>query len=193
MLSVCTFLCHYISQSQVGFRMDQYFLQSARLGFRQWSRADLPLAMALWGDPETTRFIGGPFSPEEIQERLDTEIDRTSRHNVQYWPIFLLESQEHVGCAGLRPYRLGDQIFELGVHLRNAYWGRGLAEEAARAVIKFAFENVGVKALFAGHHPANSASQHLILKLGFRRTHVEFYPPTGLNHPSYLLEPPSTS
>jgi RimJ/RimL family protein N-acetyltransferase len=168
--------------------MDHFFLKTPRLAFRHWSNADLPLALALWGDSEVTRFIGGPFSPEKIQERLDTEIDLSSRHNIQYWPIFSLEEGDHAGCAGLRPYRPKDRIFELGVHLRRPYWGRGLAEEAARAVIKFAFESAGAKALFAGHHPANSSSQHLILKLGFRRTHEEFYPRTGLHHPSYLLE-----
>lgn len=115
----------------------------------------------------------------------------SSKHNVQYWPIFLLEKHEHAGCAGLRPYRLEDSIYELGVHLRPLYWARGLAEESARAVIKFAFDKVGAKSLFAGHHPANSASQRLLLKLDFRPTHEEFYPPTGLHHPSYLLEPSS--
>jgi len=173
--------------------MDHFFLKTPRLGFRHWSNADLPLALALWGDPEVTRFIGGPFSLETIQERLDTEIDLSSRHNIQYWPIFLLEEGEHAGCAGLRPYRPKHRIFELGVHLRRPHWGRGLAEESARAVIKFAFESTAAKALFAGHHPANSASQHLILKLGFRRTHEQFYPPTGLHHPSYLLESSSGS
>jgi [ribosomal protein S5]-alanine N-acetyltransferase len=168
--------------------MTHYFLQSPRLGFRPWSPGDLPLAEALWGDLEVTRFIGGPFTPQEIQDRLNAEIDLFSKHKIQYWPIFLLESHEHAGCAGLRPYRPKHRIFELGVHLRPSYWGRGLAEEAARAIIKFAFQNAGAKAIFAGHHPANSASQHLISKLGFRRTHDEFYPPTGLPHPSYLLE-----
>jgi len=168
--------------------MDLYFLQSPRLGFRQWSRADLPLAQALWGDPEVTRFIGGPFSPGKIQERLQAEIELSSKYDIQYWPIFLLETQQHAGCAGLRPYLIEKRVFELGVHLLPRQWGQGLAEEASRAVIKFAFANLGAKALFAGHHPANSASRHLILKLGFRLTHEEFYPPTGLHHPSYLLE-----
>jgi RimJ/RimL family protein N-acetyltransferase len=49
-------------------------------------------------------------------------------------------------------------------------------------VLEFAFESAGVKALFAGHLPANSTSLHLILKLGFRRTHNEFDLPTGLFH-----------
>jgi ribosomal-protein-alanine N-acetyltransferase len=173
--------------------MQHYFLQSPRLGFRPWSPSDLPLAQDLWGDSEVTRFIGGPFSPEKIQERLDMEIALYSKHNVQYWPIFLLESHQHAGCAGLRPYQIEDRVFELGVHLLPPCWGRGLAEQAARAVIKFAFEHAGAKALFAGHHPSNSASQHLLSKLGFRLTHEEFYSPTGLNHPSYSLDSPQTS
>ena len=172
--------------------MDRYFLQSPRLGFRQWSSEDLPLAIALWSDPEVTRFIGGPFSIDKIQARLESEITQFSKHKIQYWPIFLLGSDEHAGCAGLRPTPQ-DRIFELGVHLLRPCWGQGLAEEASRTIIQFAFDNLGAKGLFAGHHPANSASRHLVQKLGFRFTHEEFYPPTGLNHPSYLLEPPTHS
>jgi RimJ/RimL family protein N-acetyltransferase len=108
-------------------------------------------------------------------------------YKVQYWPIFLLEDGQHVGCAGLRPYRLDEPIYEVGFHLRPAYWGRGLAEEAGRAAAAFAFETLGAKALFAGHHPANQASRHVLNKLGFRFTHEELYLPTGLLHPSYLL------
>jgi ribosomal-protein-alanine N-acetyltransferase len=169
--------------------MKHYFLKTARLGFDHWSAGDLHLAMALWGDPEVTRFIGGPFSNQQVQERLDREIASSYEYKVQYWPIFLLENHEHVGCAGLRPYRMQELVYEFGVHLRSPYWGRGLAHEAGRAVIEFAFAKIGAKALFAGHHPANSASRDLLAKLGFRATHEEFYPPTGLKHPSYLLAP----
>ena len=51
----------------------------------------------------------------------------------------------------------------------------------------YAFNTLGVKGLFAGHNPANEASRRLLEKLGFRYTHDEYYPPTGLNHPSYRL------
>jgi RimJ/RimL family protein N-acetyltransferase len=79
---------------------------------------------------------------------------------------------------------------ELGFHFRPAYWGQGLAQEAARAVIAFAFETLPVKALFAGHHPENTASERLLRKLGFRFTHEEIYSPTGLLNPAYLLMNP---
>lgn len=167
---------------------DPWFLRTDRLGFRTWSLADLDLAQELWGDPAVTRWIGGPFSPAGVEERLRLEIATQASGGIQYWPVFLLASGEHVGCCGLRPYDAENAILELGFHIRSAHWRHGYAAEAARAVIRTAFERLGARALFAGHHPDNDASRRLLEKLGFRYTHDEMYPPTGKRHPSYRLE-----
>jgi RimJ/RimL family protein N-acetyltransferase len=164
-----------------------YFLRSRRLGFRAWSLADAELAWGLWGDPEVTKLIGGPYSPPEVQERLRREIRTAASHGVQYWPVFLLATGEHVGCCGLRPYTPDDRIYEIGCHLKPAHRGQGYAEEASRAVIDHAFTQRKLAGLFAGHHPANDASRRALARLGFTYTHDEYYAPTGLNHPSYLL------
>ena len=148
----------------------------------------MPLAIALWGDAKVTALIGGSLSPKEVEQRLLQEVAGMQTHRVQYWPIFLLATGDHAGCAGLRPYRAEQQIYELGFHLRPEHWGYGLAEEAARAVIAYAFQTLIASALFAGHHPQNAASRRILAKLGFRHTHDELYPPTGLHHQSYLLE-----
>lgn len=50
---------------------------------------------------------------------------------------------------------------------------------------------IAASALFAGHHPENAPSRHILEKIGFRFTREELYPPTGLNHPSYLLTTPT--
>jgi [ribosomal protein S5]-alanine N-acetyltransferase len=170
---------------------DNYFLKTARLGFRCWTVDDQPLARELWGDIEVTRFFGGPFSEAEIGERLQREIDRMSAHRFQYWPIHWLPDGEHAGCCGLRPYKPEAGIPELGFHLRPKYWGRGLAPEAATAVIEYAFRTIGVKGLSAGHHPGNVNSKKVLKKLGFSYTHDEFFPALGLNIPYYLLLPRS--
>ena len=67
------------------------------------------------------------------------------------------------------------------------YWGKGLASEAIQAVMKYAFTKLKAKALFAGHNPKNTASKRLLLKAGFNYTFNQYYPPTGLHHPSYLI------
>ena len=164
-----------------------YFLTSVHLGFRCWSSEDLPLAMELWGDAKVTALIGGPFTPGMVRARLVGEIAQMQEFGLQYWPVFLLDGNEHIGCAGLRPYRIEDRVYELGVHLRSAFWGRGLAKEAARSILDYGFDNLGAEAVFAGHHPSNEASRRLLLKLGFVRTHEELYSPTGLMHPAYTV------
>jgi RimJ/RimL family protein N-acetyltransferase len=166
---------------------NNYLLTSARLGFRPWTANDLPLAMALWGDPEVTRYIGGPFSQRAVEEKLRKEITWMNDGHVQYWPIFLLSDHTHVGCCGLRPYKPEERIYEMGFHLRPAFWGKGFAVEAGRAVVNFAFEARGAEGVFVGHHPANATSRKVLEKLGFRFTHEELYPPTGLEHRCYLL------
>jgi [ribosomal protein S5]-alanine N-acetyltransferase len=164
-----------------------YFLTSERLGFRCWSEDDLPLALALWGDSQVSRLITGPFTPEMIRARLTAEIEFTNQHGIQYWPIFLLKDGRFVGCTGLRPYHPEQKIYELGYHLRPEFWGQGLATEAAHAATRYAFEKLHASALFAGHHPDNAASRHILTKLGFVYTHDEPYGPTGEMHASYLL------
>lgn len=171
----------------------EYFLRTPRLGFRNWSLNDLPLARALFGDPQVTRLTGGPFSDGQVMARLDTEIASLAEFDFQYWPMFLLEDDDFVGCCGLRPHELEKGIYELGYNLRPSYWGKGLAEEAARGIIAYAFEHVRVSALFAGHHPENAASRRILQKLGFRYTHDELYPPTDAIEPVYLLTKPESA
>ncbi len=134
--------------------------------------------MDLWGNPEVTALIGGPFTPEMVNSRLTREINQMNECGLQYWPCFQLHDSQHAGCAGFRPYRSEQKVFEFGVHLRRAFWGQGLAYEASRAMIDYAFDVLGAHALFAGHHPSNAASRKLLLKLGFIHTHEELYPPT---------------
>ena len=167
--------------------MRNYFLKSARLGFDVWRVQDLPLALDLWGDPEVTKFTGGPFTAMQVSERLYREIVNHGRYGIQYWPVFLLRTGEHAGCCGLQPHKPNDGIHELGFQLRKASWGQGFGREAAEAVIVHAFTALGFSSLYAGHHPNNEASRRVLEGLGFRYTHNEFYPPTGEVEPCYLL------
>ena len=157
-----------------------------RLFFRRWSAEDLPFATLLWGDPRVTALTGGPFGADRVGALLDAQLAA----GLQYWPIFLRAGGDLAGCCGLRPYPRRAATLELGFHLRPGHWGKGLATEAARAVIGFAFTRAGAAALFAGHHPDNAASARTLQRLGFRYTHDELYPATGRQHPSYLLLAP---
>jgi [ribosomal protein S5]-alanine N-acetyltransferase len=165
----------------------KYLFSSEHLGFRTWRADDFDLALRLWSDAEVTRYIGGPYSEDRVRERLVREISNMADYQVQYWPVFLLSDDTNIGCCGLSPYKVDERVYEIGIHLHTAFQKQGYAREAVLAVMEYTFRKVGAKALFAGHHPENERSRHFIKQLGFHYTHDEFYVPTGLNHPSYLL------
>jgi [ribosomal protein S5]-alanine N-acetyltransferase len=159
---------------------------TARLTFRRWRDDDLLFARALFGDPSVTALVGGPFSDDQVRARLATEIATEREHGYQYWPIALHDGTD-VGCCGLKPRDPAQRCYELGFYLLAAHWGHGYAVEAGQSVIGFAFDQLGASSLFAGHHPDNASSRRTLAKLGFRFTHDELYPPTGLMHPGYEL------
>ena len=167
---------------------------SPRLAFRLWTLADLPLAQSLWGDPEVAHYLGGPFTPQDILAKLQTELDRQQTYGHQYWPIFLREGEgerqadQFAGCAGLRPFHDQPDVRELGVHIARPFWSARLGEEAARTVIQYAFDHLHLEALTAGHNPDNTHSQALVQRLGFRYTHHEPWGPLHLQHPFYRLQ-----
>ena len=109
--------------------MTLYFITTEQVGFRKWKQEDLCLAEQLWGEFEVTKFFdsGGTYSKEKVKSRFNQEIETELSTSLQYWPIFLKDSNDFVGCCGLRPYDMSKMILEIGVHLLPVYWGRGFA------------------------------------------------------------------
>jgi RimJ/RimL family protein N-acetyltransferase len=150
---------------------------SARLTFRSWTDEDTALAEALWCDPEVTRFFGGAMSREEARNRLRIECERDIALGMQYWPIFLRETNEFAGCAGLRPWSMDPKKVEVGVNLMRSAWGRRLGEEALLAVLAHAFDTLELPVIVAGHGVAHDNSRKLLERVGFKYTHNAIWGP----------------
>ncbi len=163
-------------------------MESARLGFRCWTEADLPLAVALWGDAEVTRHLGGAMTAVEAETRMRLEMERQAAFGVSYWPVFERATSVHAGCAGLRPYGEDARVREMGVHIARRFWSGRFGEEAARAVIGYGFGVLGLEAVMAGHGPDNVNSKAMLERLGFRFTHMAPWGAQDVPHPWYRLE-----
>eukprot|EP00727_Mastigamoeba_balamuthi_P001135 m51a1_g11018 hypothetical protein (180) ;mRNA; f:397309-397905 len=166
--------------------------ETARLRFALWSEGDFGLAEQLWGDPRVTALIDRrpKLDTSAIRERFDRELGNLSQHSICYYQVWLKETNEFVGVAGLKPCDEKDDagtVLEIGMQLRPQFWGMGIAREALESVARLAFEERDTAALCARHHPDNARSKKVLLSLGMQRTGEQLYPPTGLIHPVYKL------
>ena len=168
---------------------------TARLAARSWRAEDLPFAIELWGDPAVIALIDarGRLTADEVEEKLHAEIARERAEGVQYWALFERQGGGFVGCCGLRPwvYTPDEQNFEVGFHIVKRCWGRGFALEAAEGALDLGWRELRLAKIYAGHHPDNHASRHILEKLGFTFLETVFYAPTGLPHPSYVCPRPA--
>ncbi len=148
-------------------------LETERLLMRPITDDDFDAVAALYGDADVMRFIGlrGPMTREQTKDRLAFMVDHWRQHGFGMWALRLKDGGEFVGRCGLR-YMDNTTEIELGYTLAKAYWGKGLATEASRAVVRHAFEVLKLGRLVAIADPANMASVNVMKKLGmtFERT-----------------------
>ena len=74
-----------------------------------------------------------------------------------------------IGECCLWNFGQGHRCAEIGYELRSAHWGQGFMAEALSAVIAYGFDNMGLHRIEACPLASNTASQGLLLRLGFRR------------------------
>jgi RimJ/RimL family protein N-acetyltransferase/bacterioferritin-associated ferredoxin len=142
-------------------------LETPRMILRPVLPEDASAVQRLAGDREVAASAAGIPHPFEdgMAEAWISSLDARSH-------VFALchsGSGEVMGLAGL--VESGEQrprTAELSYWLGRAYWGQGLGTEAARALVRYGFETLGLEALHANCFSRNPGSRRVLEKAGFR-------------------------
>ena len=143
-------------------------LETERLILRPWEEADAEACYRCAKDPRVGLPCGWRAHTSAEQSR---EIIRDILAVPEPWAIVLRETGLPVGSIGLHRHTdisLRDDEAELGYWLGVPYWGRGLVPEAARAVLRCAFEELGLVRVWCAYFDGNEKSKRVQEKLGFR-------------------------
>ena len=149
-------------------------LSTERLVLRPVTGDDHPVLLAHWTEPDVRRFLfdGAPLSSAEVAETIEESIGDFAAHGYGIWLIELGAGPSAgpgagpglVGTAGLRP--LEESGLEIFYSLAPAAWGHGYATEAARAVVEFALDFLGLPEVLAEVDEGNAASVAVVKRLG---------------------------
>lgn len=145
-------------------------LETERLILRPLTTADAPFILTLLNEPSFIRYIGD----KKVRDVKDAEqyilngpVASYERHGFGLYLVELKETQTPVGMCGLLKR---DELAhaDIGFALSPDFWNRGLAFEAAAAVMKDARERLRLAPLLAITTKDNEASIRLLGRLGFR-------------------------
>lgn len=146
-----------------------FFIETPRLLLRRLLPGDLEALYALYRNPEVRRYFPeGTLTYEETREELEWFLNGHPRHpELGLWATIYQPTGAFIGRCGLLPWRIdGRDEVEVAYLLDKAYWGQGLATEAARAIANYAFQNLGLKRLICLIDRENIASQRVAKKIG---------------------------
>lgn len=145
---------------------------TARLTLREFREDDWQPIHAYWSDPRYQQLYPEQVDPESVVRELvgkfvaaQTQEPRRSRQLAILNP----EDGRVIGNCGIRINNPELREANIGYELNPDFWGRGYATEAARAMVEFGFDELGLHRAWAGCVADNTASAHVLEKLGMRR------------------------
>jgi len=127
----------------------------------------------LWIDPGVRKFLwDDQIIPRETAVAVvEGSIDSFATRGFGLWAIFFKNDPELIGFGGLRHFTEdGGQEYavELLYGVAPGHWGKGIAPEAASAVLRYGFEESKLANIYAGADPPNTASFRVMEKLGMK-------------------------
>ena len=146
---------------------------NSRLRLRRPASDDADILFAIYGDPRTNQTNpAGPFPDlEKAEAVLASWMAHWAEHGFGVWAIVRAEAPDQVIGFGGLSLRLYGEVEKLNLGYRFAVeaWGQGYATELGRAALDHAFKALRRDEVFGLVRPANTASIHVLEKLGMTR------------------------
>ena len=147
-------------------------IKTERLILRPWQEQDAEDLYTYASDPEVGPPAGWPphTSVDNSREIIKNVLSKPETYAV------CLKDGTPIGSIGLHLNGSTDMTdrddeCELGYWIGKPYWGQGLIPEASRALMRYAFEELGMRAVWCGYYDGNEKSRKVQTKLGFVYQH----------------------
>ncbi len=143
-------------------------LETERLVLRKLNLADAPDMFEFGSDPQVVQYTTWQVhsSIQDAQAFLRSVVERYAGGQVAPWGLVLKNESKLIGTCGFVTWLPNFARAEVGYALSRRYWGRGLMTEAVRAVVAFGFLTMQVNRLQAVCDVDNTASAHVLEKVG---------------------------
>lgn len=142
-------------------------LETKRLILRPWEETDAEECYKYAKDPQVGPAAGWPVHTSVENSR---QVIKRILAVPETYAIVLKETGLPIGSIGLHHNDLAksDDEAELGYWIGAPYWGRGLVPEAAKEVLRHAFENLKLTRVWCAYYDGNEKSKRVQKKLGFK-------------------------
>jgi ribosomal-protein-alanine N-acetyltransferase len=145
-------------------------LVTRRLVLRGFRPSDVDSLLAYRSDPELHRYTGADPTVRRSQARKAVAIFGPTRpkREVLVWAIVLKSTGQVIGQCGFHPVEPAHARANLGYEVAREHWGRGIATEAARRIVRHGHDVLRLNRITGYCWKEHAASARVMRKLGFK-------------------------
>ena len=141
-----------------------------RILLREFAAGDVDALHAVHADPRVMRYYDPEVGTREHAQALVTMFidwsNESPRHNFQL-AIVDSASSRLVGSCGVRTKGCSPGDAEFGIGIGSEWWGRGIAQEAARLILRFGFAELALQTIRGVTVAENESVTRFVARLGF--------------------------
>jgi len=159
--------------------------ETERLLLRPLEKTDAGRMFLLDSNPDVMKYVGQPVvtNVEESEKIIGMIQAQYEKNGIGRFAVIEKESGLLIGWSGLKflteEINGFKNVYELGYRFLPEFWGKGYATESGKAFVDIGFSELNLTMIYACAHSENDASNHILRKLGFRKT-GDFIEPDGL-------------
>lgn len=162
-------------------------LETPRLLLRHYVPSDVDALSEVLCDRENTRYYPNPFARADVEAWIEKCLRRYREDGIALWALILKADHQFAGDCGLALQEVDGVIeTEVGYHLARRHQGQGLATEAARACLDYAFSNLGLQRVISLIRPENLPSRRVAERNGMSVEKETIF--VGMPHLVYLAQ-----
>jgi len=146
-------------------------LHTKRIYLRTAKSSDFPAIKSYRQNIENCRYIRPPEDDEQTQKIVE-QLSLPWKFEQGKWNglvICLIGDEKVIGEIVFNIEDWQHQRAEIGYRISETVAGRGICTEAAKLLIDYLFDQIGLYKLVAKCDPRNTASYRIMEKLGFKR------------------------
>lgn len=133
---------------------------------------ELEIVYRLITDADVTRFIPRPagceIKREDVLSSLPRRLERWRENGFAQLGVFEKETGKLSGYCGLQYLDKTPEV-EIYYGFFMEFWGKGYATEAAKALLRFGFEEAKLEKIVGATHLENFPSQNVLKKIGLKQ------------------------
>ncbi|AJS58566.1 GNAT family N-acetyltransferase [Paenibacillus sp. IHBB 10380] len=140
-------------------------LRTERLSIRMFQSTDWRAVLEYTSDSNVMKYLpDGIFTEQDAKDFVNNNMNE----NAEKFAVILNDGNVLIGHMVFHQW-YGENTYEVGWVLHPNYYNKGFATEAARAIVKYAFEKENIHRIIATCQPQNIPSYRIMEKIGMRR------------------------